>query len=197
MIAMIDDSTAAILAGGLGTRLGGASKAFLEVGGRTILARQLAVLRPLFFEILVVAADPEPYAGLGVRTVVDLFAGKGAPGGVHAALAAASTGWVFCLACDMPFVRPEAIELLAGRRAGAQAVVPLRGGFLEPLFAFWSKSLEGPLSAALGAGNPSLALVLEAAGAARVTEAELAAIDPGCRSLENVNTLEDLARARG
>lgn len=191
-----EDATAAILAGGAGTRLGGVSKAFVQVGGRAIVESQIAILRPRFRELLAVAPDPSPFEALGIRGVRDRFPGKGAPGGVHAALEEATTPWVFCLACDMPFVAPAAIELLAARRGDAAAVVPVRCGYPEPLFAFYSKGLAAPFALALQAGNPSLARLLSAAQTVRVAEEELAAVDPGCRSLENVNTPEDLARAR-
>jgi molybdopterin-guanine dinucleotide biosynthesis protein A len=196
MYGMFGDASCAILAGGLGTRLGGTAKPFLEIQGRTILARQLDVLRPLFTELLVVAPRAEAFEALGLRTIADRYPGKGAPGGVHAALWAATTEWVFCLACDMPFICAAAIELLASRRAGARAVVPLRDGFPEPLFAFWAKGLEPSLAGALEAGEPSLAKLLEAAQATRVRQADLEAVDPGCRSLQNVNTPEDLRHAR-
>lgn len=194
---MLEAATAAVIAGGGGTRLGGASKALLRVEGRAILARQLAVLRPLFAEVLVVANDPAPFAGFGVRVVPDLLAGKGAPGGVHAALAAAAAPWVFCLACDMPFVAPEPIVLLASRREGFQAVLPRRAGFPEPLFAFYSRELLGPFSAALAAGDPSLAKLLSAVRTRFVEQADFERADPGSRSLENLNSPEDLARLGG
>lgn len=192
---MIADATAAIIAGGSGRRLGGASKAFLEVGGRPIVARQLDVLRPLFGSLLVVSPSSPAFRDLGLEVVGDRVGGKGAPGGVHAALEHARTPWVFCLACDMPFVRPEAVTLLASRRAGVEAVVPVRNGFLEPLFAFYSSALRDRFARALEGGCPSLARLLETVNTCRVPEGDLAAVDPGCRSLENVNTPHDLARA--
>jgi molybdopterin-guanine dinucleotide biosynthesis protein A len=193
---MIADASAAVLAGGLATRMGGRSKALLEVGGRTILARQLEVLRALFAEVVVIAPDAAPFASFGVPVVADRLAGRGAPGGVHAALGATRSTWVFCLACDMPFVRAEAISLLAGHREGARAVVPVRDGFLEPLFAFYSTALRDDFARALQSGSPSLAQLLQAARAVRVAQGELELVDPGCRSLQNVNTPADLARAQ-
>ena len=63
---------AAIFAGGGGTRMGeGVVKALLTVGGERIIDRQLAVLRPLFAEILIAANDPAPWASLGMRVVAD------------------------------------------------------------------------------------------------------------------------------
>ena len=51
---------AAILAGGKATRMGGRAKSFLVVDAERVIDRQLAVLRPLFSEILIVANDPGP-----------------------------------------------------------------------------------------------------------------------------------------
>jgi molybdopterin-guanine dinucleotide biosynthesis protein A len=63
---------AAILAGGGGTRMGeGVVKGLLSVGGQRIIDRQLAVLRPLFAEVLIAANDPEPWEGLRLRVVPD------------------------------------------------------------------------------------------------------------------------------
>lgn len=194
---MIRDASAVIVAGGAGTRLGGASKAFLDIEGQPILARQLAVLRPLFGEIVVVAPDPAPFAPFGLTVLADRFPGKGAPGGVHAGLTAVRAGWAFCVACDMPFLRPEPIELLASQREDADAVVPVRAGFLEPLFAFYNVRLREPFSRALSSGSPSLARLLDAARTVRVPQGVLEAADPGLIALENVNTPEDLRRARG
>jgi molybdopterin-guanine dinucleotide biosynthesis protein A len=195
---VIANATAVIVAGGAGTRMGGASKAFLEVGGRSILERQLDVLRPLFAQVVVCAPDAAPFAPFALRAVADRFPGKGAPGGVQAALAALAPGtdWAFCVACDMPFLRPEPIELLARHRLDADAVVPVRSGFLEPLFAFYNVRLVTAFSAALQAGNPSLVRLLEGTRLVRVPESELAAVDPGLSALENVNTPEELRRAR-
>lgn len=196
---MVPDCSAAILTGGKGRRMGGATKGLLEVDGVRIVERQLAVLRPLFAEVLLVGDDPSPFAYLGLSVVPDAIAGKGAPGGVHAALDHSAALWVFCLASDMPFPAAAAIDLITSQRerAGARAVAPLRGGFPEPLFAVYSKTCLPDFERALREGNPPLAQLLRIAQAHLVPEAELEAVDPGARSLWNLNTPEDLARAAG
>ncbi|MFN7134655.1 MAG: molybdenum cofactor guanylyltransferase [Myxococcales bacterium] len=194
---MFSDAAVAILAGGSGTRLGGVNKALLEVKGRPVLAWQLEVLRWSFREILIVAPDPKPYAHLGLKVVPDAIPGRGAPGGLHAALSAARADWVFCLGCDMPWISERAIELLGSLRRDVDAVVPERGGRLEPLFAFYSKRCVAPFEAKLRAGGPSFRALLEGLEVRRVSEPELAAVDPGLKSLQGINTPEDLANARG
>ncbi len=190
----IADCTGALLAGGRATRLGGIPKGLLAVGGEPIAARSLRLLRALFADALLVANDPAPYAALGARVVPDLLPGKGAPGGLHAALSAAGTEWVFAAACDMPFLSTEAIRFLAARRGGWDAVLVRAAGRLEPLHAFWSRRCLPELDRLLRAGDPSLRQLAAAVRARVVEEPEWRTVDPDGRALANVNTPEDAAR---
>jgi molybdopterin-guanine dinucleotide biosynthesis protein A len=188
------DVTGALMAGGRATRMAGVPKGLLRVGGEPIAARTLRLFEGLFGARLVVANDPAPYAGLGAPVVADRLPGKGAPGGVHAALAAAATPWVFTAACDMPFLSEEAVAYLAARRQGALAVVVRFGGRLEPLHALWSRACLPVLEAALRAGDPSLQELARAVSPRVIEEAEWRAVDPDGRSLENANTPADARR---
>lgn len=190
----VPDCTGALIAGGRATRMGGTAKGLLRVGGEPIAARSLALFRRTFGAALVVANDPAPYASLGARIVPDLLPGRGAPGGLHAALSAASTGWVFAAACDMPFLDEAAIRLLSQRREGARAVVVRCAGRLESLHAYWSRACLPVLERLLAAGEPSLRELAAAVDARILEEAEWRELDPGGRSLENVNTPDDAAR---
>src|SRR5512138_2118572 len=107
--APIAGCTGVLLAGGAATRMGGAPKGLLRVGGETLAARSVALLRRVFGRAMLVANDAAPYAALGVPVVPDAVRGRGAPGGLHAALAAAETPWVFVAACDMPFLDARAL----------------------------------------------------------------------------------------
>jgi molybdopterin-guanine dinucleotide biosynthesis protein A len=194
MIAPLPDCTGVLLAGGLATRMGGAAKGLLRVAGEPIAVRSLALFRRLFADALVVANDPAPWESLGVRVVPDLLPARGAPGGLHAALSAATTPWVFAAGCDMPFLDENAIAFLARRRAGADAVVVRFRGRLEPLHTFWSRACLPALVRLLGSGEPSLRDLASAVAARVVEEAEWRQVDPDGRSLENVNTPADAAR---
>ncbi|HET8732437.1 MAG TPA: molybdenum cofactor guanylyltransferase [Anaeromyxobacteraceae bacterium] len=188
------DCTGALVAGGRATRMAGVPKGLLHVAGEPIAARTLRIFGALFGASLVVANDPSPYAALGVPAVGDRFPGKGAPGGVHAALAAATTPFVFTAACDMPFLSEDAVAWLVARRGGARAVVVRFRGRLEPLHAVWSRECLPVIEAALRAGDPSLQELARAVSPRVVEEEEWRAIDPAGRSLENANTPEDARR---
>jgi molybdopterin-guanine dinucleotide biosynthesis protein A len=190
----IPDCTGVLVAGGQSRRLGGLPKGLVVRDGETIAERSLAVFRDLFGEVLVVANDPAPWAGLSVRVVPDAVTGKGAPGGLHAALAAARTRWIFAAACDMPFLSSEAIRFLADRRGAAPAVLVEWERGLEGLHAFWSRDALPTVEKMLREGDPSIRAIAAAVGAGVVTAAEWRQVDPGGRSFENVNSPEDLER---
>ncbi len=176
--------------------MGGVAKGLLRVGGEPIAARTLALFRRLFGEALVVANDPAPYASLGAPIVPDLVAGRGAPGGLHAALSAAGTPWVFAAGCDMPFIDARGVAFLADRRAGADAVLVRFRGRLEPLHAFWSRACLPVFERLLRAGEPSFRDLAASVRARIVEEAEWRLVDPAGRAFENVNTPEDAVRLR-
>ena len=188
------DVTLAVIAGGRGERLGGVAKGLLRVEGQPVLARVLA-LGPLVGDVLLVANEPAPYEGFGVRTVGDVHMGRGAPGGVHAALVGARTEWVLAVACDMPFVTREAVRVLLGARApGVEAVCFQVAGRVEPLLALYRARLAGPWGRALEAGSPSLRALVAGCHARLLPEHTLRAVDPELRAVVSVNTPEDLTR---
>jgi molybdopterin-guanine dinucleotide biosynthesis protein A len=188
------DVTGVLVAGGRARRMGGVAKGLLRLDGEPLAARTLRLFGRLFGGALVVANDLRTYARLGVPVVGDRIPGRGAPGGLHAALHAAATPWVFAAACDMPFVSESGVALLCARREGALAVVPRFAGRLEPLHALWSRACLPALEQALAEGEPSLQDLAGLVGARVVEESAWRMIDPDGRAFENVNTPEDAAR---
>ena len=78
--------TPVVLAGGAGTRLGGVNKALLEIGGRRVIDRLLAALRPLGDEIVLVNNDGSLAGLAGTRLVADVEPGAGALMGLYSGL---------------------------------------------------------------------------------------------------------------
>jgi acetylornithine deacetylase/succinyl-diaminopimelate desuccinylase-like protein/molybdopterin-guanine dinucleotide biosynthesis protein A len=193
-VAPIADCTGALVAGGAATRMSGAPKGLLRLGGETVAARSVALFRRVFGRAIVVANDGAPYAGLGAPVVPDAIRGRGAPAGLHAALSAATTPWVFAAGCDMPFLDAEAIAFLAARREGADAVMVRFRGHLEPLHAFWSRACLPVLERLLAAGEPSLRDLAASVRTRIVEEEEWRAVDPDGRAFANVNTPADARR---
>jgi molybdopterin-guanine dinucleotide biosynthesis protein A len=191
---------AAILAGGRSIRMGGRNKALLEVGGEPILAKTLAALTPWFDDIIIVGGSPELYDSFGRECHGDVFPGLGSLGGIHAALSHSRTVKTFCIACDMPFVRSRIVSLLIDRAGGDwEAVVPRLSIGLEPLCAVYDRALQEPIEKQLQAGERRIRSVFEGEGRKTlyIDEAELLVHDPELASFVNINTPDDLEKARG
>jgi molybdopterin-guanine dinucleotide biosynthesis protein A len=192
---------AAVLAGGQGLRLGGRAKALLPLGpaGAPVLAATLEVLAPLADPIFVSAREPGNLASFGKPLVLDRRQGMGPLGALEAVLEASPHERVLVVACDMPFLSRRLLERLVAlsqEHAGASAVVPRTAAGLHPLHAVYTRSLLPEIRERLERGALALHELLTAGGALEVAEDELRRYDPTLRSLENVNTPADLARAR-
>jgi molybdopterin-guanine dinucleotide biosynthesis protein A len=186
--------TGALIAGGRASRMGGAAKGLLSLDGQPLVARSLDLFGRLFGASLLVVNDPAPYRRFEVAQVGDRIPDRGAPGGLHAALSASATPWVFAAAGDMPFLSAAGIALLASRRGGALAVVPRWGGRLEPLHALWSRGALPVLERALAEGHLSMQRLAAQVGAVVVEDEAWAKVDPEGRAFVNANTEEEAAR---
>jgi molybdenum cofactor guanylyltransferase len=196
--------TGVILAGGTASRFGG-PKGLAEVGGARIVDRVAAALRDVADELLLIANVPEAAAWLpGVRVAADVVAGRGALGGVHAALRHSRGSHALVVAWDMPFVPPALLaELRALGDAGAPAAAPEsrapRG--VEPLCAYYGPGCLAAAEQRLAAGPAGKHVcpttLLADVDAARVPLARVTSVhgDPDLLFM-NVNTPDDLARAR-
>jgi molybdopterin-guanine dinucleotide biosynthesis protein A len=194
---MIDDCLAVIMAGGDSRRMG-RDKASLVLGEQTLLQRVADAMRVVFPQVVVSVRAPR--AEIALPQVYDVLACAGPLAGLCAGLDyAAQNGvpWIFAVATDMPFVRPALIEDLASRRTGVEAVVPLVDGHPQPLAAFYSiHALTAVRALAAGDGKRSLRAALERLHVAYVHEADLIAADPGLHSFVDLDTPEDLAKAK-
>jgi molybdenum cofactor guanylyltransferase len=129
-----------ILAGGESKRFNGSNKAFLEVGGKRVLDRLLAVVQPFFEEIILVAARPEIYIEWDLLIVRDHFNYRSSLTGIHAGLFAAGNPHALVVGCDMPFVQPSLLaHLLKAVEPRWDVVIPQTSKGKEPLMAIYSK----------------------------------------------------------
>ena len=192
---MIEDCTAIVMAGGRSLRMGD-DKATLLLGEQTLLQRVIGVVQPIFGELRVSVRQPR--ADLPWPQICDEHQDAGPLAGLCAALEAAKTPWIFALATDMPFAEPALIELLAQRRAGFDAVVPVVGGHPQPLAAYYSTRCLTVVRALLDedGGRRSLRAALARLNVCYVDESQLRVADPQLRSFFDLDTPQDLATAQ-
>lgn len=192
---MIADCTAIILAGGDSQRMG-SDKANLLLDGRSLLQRVTATMQQVFPKVML--SVREPRTGIELPQICDDPSCAGPLAGLVAGLARVDTPWAFAVACDMPYVVPEVVELLGRCRGQYQAVVPIVQGYPQPLAAFYARSCLDVMRAHLESGGKnSLRAVLEKLDVCYVDEeAEILVADPGLHSFFDLDTPQDVARAK-
>ena len=194
-----------ILIGGKSTRLG-RDKAFIELGGKTLVERAVHTLRKEFARVTIVTGNSLQSAtrtvALGMPFIFDLWENRGPLGGLHAAVANSQAAWVFVLACDYPFVSQSLIRLLSDRISDEfGAVVPKQNdGRLQPLCAFYKvEPARSIFQDVLERPRPSPPLHEVVAGLKPLTiEFDEYSHLPGAADMFiNINTTQDLEHAEG
>ncbi|MHB1318391.1 MAG: NTP transferase domain-containing protein [Anaerolineae bacterium] len=192
-----------ILAGGLGMRLGGQDKATVLLEGETLLSRVKVRLATLTDDVVIVLrADQRLDSSLaeaveGTTVTRDLQGYTGVLAGMTAGLESARHEWSLIVACDMPFVHPALIGYMWSLHEGWDVVVPRLAVGLEPLHAFYHKRCLVALHSALADGRRRVTGFYDLLRVRYVDESDIGRYDPERLSFLNINTNEDLARARG
>jgi len=204
-----------VLAGGRGSRLGGA-KPTAELAGQSLISYPLAALAAAGLETAVVLKPGTDLGGrplsreTGLKTTAPAGMGQRSTAGegevallfepaepVHplAGIVAAlrQTGRpLVVIGCDFPFVPPALLRALAD--APERLVVPARGGSPQPLVARWTPALLPTLEAALAREEP-LRRTVATLSPRLLEDAELAPFGDPARVFFNVNTPADLRHA--
>jgi molybdopterin-guanine dinucleotide biosynthesis protein A len=177
--------------------MGGRPKALLELGGRRIIDRVVEVMRSVTDALLLVTNTPDLYASLDLPMVPDAFPDHGSLGGIYSGLRAAPGDAAFTVACDMPFLTAPVARLVTERAGQADVVVPRVGGQYETLHACYAKACLGPIEARLRTGRLKIADFYDEVRVLTIAEEEVARHRDPAIAFMNVNTPEDLERARG
>jgi len=190
--------TGVLLAGGQSRRMG-RDKRFIELAGRSLLARSLAVLEELFSEVLVSVAEPVPQlAGMPHRVVIDLLPGAATLGGLYSGLVEASHPHIFAAACDMPFLNAAVVRQMAGMADQADIVMVRLASGLQPMHAVYSKACLPVLEHMIREKNLKIqSLVDHRELRVKLVDGDaFTDVDPHLLSFMNVNTPADLEFAR-
>jgi molybdopterin-guanine dinucleotide biosynthesis protein A len=190
--------TGLIFAGGLGLRMG-RDKALVDLGGTTLLRRAVNVVRAAGGEPMVLG-PARPAAETDGARQIDETGGKGGPGGPLAALecglrAVAPSTQVVALACDLPCVTAGFLRQLVRSTPGWDAVVPRAADELQVLAAAYNATCLEAIVRARRRGERGLLGFLKEVRM-RILEAEGLVQWGGAALFLNVNTPEDLERAR-
>jgi molybdopterin-guanine dinucleotide biosynthesis protein A len=191
------DCTGVILAGGQNNRLPGEKKAFQKVGNETILENIYDVFSNLFKEVIIVVNEPREFAGLNMSIVTDVIPSKCALAGLHAGLFYASFPYAYVTACDTPFVKQSVVEYIVKQIEPIyDVIIPRTDDGLETLFAVYSKDCIPLIENNLKKNIFMIKKFFRKKKVKEIPVEQLKALDPEMQFIFNVNTPEDLAKAR-
>jgi len=208
--------SAIVLAGGRSSRFG-SDKLAAELDGRPLLHHAIEAVAEIADEVVVVGSfhgepDLPTTCRVPMRVVRDIRPDGGPLVGVIAGLEAARFPIASVVGGDMPLLVPSVLEALVDRfaaeAAGGEpnqrgptrltaAAGLLEDGRIRPLpCALRREPALAKALAAFGAGTSRLRALLDALEVTGIPEAEWRILDPDAHSLFDVDSLDDLGRAR-
>jgi molybdopterin-guanine dinucleotide biosynthesis protein A len=190
--------TSIILAGGKSSRLG-QSKALQSIGGKSLIQWVVDHLTILSAEIIIATAHGEAIpcsSTVKIKTVADIYPGKGPLGGIYSGLTASSSLRAIVVGCDTPFLSVSLLEYMTQTLADSDVVLPRIGEMVEPLCAVYSKNCLAPIQELLEQDERRISKLFSMVKVKYVEEDELNRFDPRHLSFFNINSQDDLDRAR-
>lgn len=191
--------TGVILAGGENRRFP-ALKAFIKIHGLTIIERNLRLLKGIFDTVVISTNKPESYFYLGAPLIGDVLPSRGPMSGIYSSLLNAKGESVFVVACDMPFISRDVIDLICKKHTALlqsgsfDATIPVYNGEPQPLFGVYCKTALPYLEEGILQGKASMKRFLDEIRTNFIEESDIMAVDDG-RTFVNINTMEDYEKA--
>lgn len=191
---MIDPSNiaVAVLAGGEGSRIGGA-KPLVRLGGKTLIERAYDRARGWSSTSIVSIRSPEQIGSCQLPWITDAAGIDGPLSGLAAALewtCRHGAQGLLIIPCDMPFLPDDLPKRLLGEVGELDAAVASSGGELHPVCSFWRNAAIYEFPRYCASGRRSLKGFAEHLG---FLEVEWPAGPPD--PFFNINSRTDLAAA--
>jgi len=185
-----------VLAGGKSSRMG-RDKATLSLHGRTLLQHALSTLREITSNVSILGS-PQIYGDQGAPVIADIIPECGPLGGIHAARTHTRAAYNLIIAVDTPFLSADFLRFLTSRAVAAGTVIttPEIAGYTQPLCTVYSRQFLPIASNALKAGEYKIVPLFPRDATLTISEAEMAQFAFTPEMFDNLNTPEDLERAR-
>jgi len=188
-----------ILAGGKSIRLGH-DKVIERLGNTTLLEKVVSRVDSFSQKIVIVTAEGKAFSQLAgnpkVKTVSDIFPGRGSLGGIYTGLVESDSFHNLVIAADMPFLNRELLAYMIGIADGFDYVIPRIGSFYEPLHAIYSKNCISPIETMINRDRRVIIELFDYVKVKYVESEEIDRFDPEHLSFFNINTKKDLEMAR-
>ena len=179
----------------------GRVKALERINKQSLIGRTIDCLSTVSQALLVVTSQEQFRLIAAVRLkgklVVDIYPGKGALGGICTGLTSADSFYSLVVGCDMPFLNRDLLCYLIDIAPNFDVVVPRIDDELEPLHAVYSRDCLAPIKDLIDKDRLGISQLFKLVKTRYVDKDEIVKFDPRCLSFFNINTLDDLRRAKG
>ena len=178
----------------------GRVKALERINKQSLIERTIDCLSIVSQALLVVTSQEQfrlvAAARLKGKVIVDIYPGKGALGGIYTGLASADSFYSLVVGCDMPFLNRDLLCYLIDLAPNFDVVVPRIDDMLEPLHAVYSRDCLAPIKELIDKDRLGVLQLFNLVKTRYVGKDEIAKFDPRCLSFFNINTLDDLRKAK-
>ena len=193
------DTSCIILAGGKSVRLGH-DKILEKVGSSSLLEKVISRTDSLSKEIIIVTAEERTFPQLTgrpkIQIVSDIFPGIGSLGGIYTGLVTSNSHYNLVVAADMPFLSQPLLRYMIEVSDGFDFVLPRINTFFEPLHAIYSKKCSEPIESLIKKGRKVIIDLFDYVKVKYIEAEEIDIFDPQHLSFFNINTKDDLERAK-
>ena len=178
----------------------GRVKALERVNTQSLLERTIDCLSTVSRKLFVITSQEQfeliAAARLKGKVIVDIYPGKGALGGIYTGLTNVDSFYNLVVGCDMPFLNRDLLCYLIDVAPNFDVVVPRIDGLLEPLHAVYSRDCLTPIKELIDKDKLEVLHLFNLVKTRYVGKDEITKFDPQCLSFFNVNTPDDLIKAK-
>ena len=153
------NKTLAILAGGKSSRMNYNNKALLTYKEKRFIEHIIEAGKD-YKEVIIISNNLEEYKGFNLRIVEDIYKGNGPLSGIHSALINSTTDKVLCIACDMPLITKEILNIIGSYQEEYDVLVPKVSERLQPLCGVYSKNIISKIEEEIKENNNKLQLLI-------------------------------------
>jgi molybdopterin-guanine dinucleotide biosynthesis protein A len=193
------DISCIILAGGKSLRFG-QDKILEKIGDASLLEQVISHTEPLGKEIIIVTAKERTFALLAnhpkVKIETDILPGQGSLGGIYTGLVKSKSFYNLVVAADMPFLNEALLRYMIKVADGYDYTLPKIDNWYEPLHAIYSKNCTAPIKTILEQGKKVIVELFNYVKVRYIEVEEVDRFDPQHLSFFNINTREDMEKAK-
>ncbi|VUT27472.1 MAG: molybdopterin-guanine dinucleotide biosynthesis protein MobA [Candidatus Syntrophoarchaeum sp. GoM_oil] len=199
--------TTVILAGGTSSRFGFRDKSLIKLDGEPLLVHVIHKVKRVADEVVLSFQSEEQAERAvkmcdlerGIKIAIDCVDGYGPIAGINAAMKLVDSDSTFIVACDMPNLNTDVIELLFNLLEGYDAVVPIwENGYIEGLHSVYTRGATlRATEECIRLGERKLLMLMNRLNVRYVPVEEIRKLDPRLLTFSNINSEEDLHLSRG